>query len=117
MHYKIIDPIIATLSGGMVAFAAARAVPEDFGLLPGMLAGGFCGMVLQFVLTFLLMPFLGAFEVMIPLSLIGMAVGMMGGMTAAWGGIPVFGITWAGAVSGLFISAIIHYCNRSLTRS
>ncbi|MFQ5672329.1 MAG: hypothetical protein ACE5G9_04485 [Nitrospinales bacterium] len=115
VNYKIIDPLIATLSGGFVAFAVARMVPDGFSLLPGMLAGGFCGMALQLVLMFLLMPFLGAFEVMIPLSLIGMTVGMMSGMMAAWGGIAVFGIAWAGAVAGLLVSAVIHYCNRRLT--
>ncbi len=80
-----------------------------------MLVGGLIGMVLQFIITMILMPFFGAFEVMIPLSLIGMPAGMMGAMCQ-----PVFGVTYfdvliIGELYGLLIAYLVYRSNLSLT--
>lgn len=73
-------------------------------------------MVLKFVLLLLLAPFFGAFEVMIPLSIIAMSVGMISGMAAAEGSIPDECIFVTGGMIGLAVSIAIYISNKKLLR-
>lgn len=117
MNYKIIDPLIGFFSGAIVASTAAWLASPDWDMFPAMLAGGVCGMILQLFLTLLLMPFFGAFEVMIPLAIIGMLAGMGGGMAATLADVSRLFITATGGALGLAVTAWVCYSHRSLTQA
>lgn len=74
-------------------------------------------MALKFTLLILLAPFFGAFEVMIPVSLIAMIVGMGSGMAASEGSAPVWCITTIGGLTGWIVAMIIFFSNKNLLRS
>ncbi|PIP71932.1 MAG: hypothetical protein COW89_09195 [Nitrospinae bacterium CG22_combo_CG10-13_8_21_14_all_47_10] len=109
MNLKIADFFIGTFSGSLVAGVVHYLLPP---VMP-MLLGGVIGMLLVLPLKILLMPFFGAFEVMIPLGIIGMTVGMTAGAlsTLTSGNIVIA----SGGVMGFIISAIIYFSNKRLT--
>lgn len=109
MNFKITDFFIGTFSGSLVAGVVHYLLPP---VMP-MLLGGVIGMLLVLPLKILLMPFFGAFEVMIPLGIIGMTVGMAAGAlsTLTSGNIVIA----SGGVIGFIISAIIYFSNKRLT--
>ncbi len=113
MNFKLIDLTIGTLSGFIIACTVVQIIPGHWNMFAGMLAGGGIGMAFKFFLLLLLAPFFGAFEVMIPLSLIAMAVGMGAGMaaTAALSGTAVCA---AGGVIGLCVAALVLRSNEKL---
>jgi len=80
-----------------------------------MLLGGLIGMVLVLPLKFLLMPFFGAFEVVIPLGIIGMGVGMTAGMLSAIPNISGYTVIAWGDLAGLMVALIIYFSNQRLT--
>lgn len=82
-----------------------------------MIVGGFIGMSLMLVLMLILMPFFGAFEVMIPLHINGMLVGMSAGMLSTLPSMLLYEITLGGAVIGFFVSIYIYFSNKVLTQS
>ncbi|MFQ5717855.1 MAG: hypothetical protein ACE5GQ_12255, partial [Nitrospinales bacterium] len=86
------------------------------GMLLGMLAGGLIGMAAQFILMIPLMILFGAFEVMIPLGLIAMPAGMVGGMAATQAQIPDYCAASAGGALGFVIAAIVSYSNQKSTQ-
>ncbi len=114
MNFKVIDLIIGVFSGILIAFAVCRIVPAHWNMLAGMFAGGVIGMALKFALLILLAPFFGAFEVMIPLSIIAMIVGMTSGMAVSHGGIPQALIASGGGTIGFAIAVLIYYSNKKL---
>jgi len=114
MNFKVIDLLIGAFSGILIAFAVCRIVPAHWNMLAGMIAGGIVGMSLKFALLILLAPFFGAFEVMIPLSLIAMVVGMSGGMAAAHGSVAHGWIVGAGGVTGFIVAVVIYQSNKKL---
>ena len=69
-------------------------------------------MGISFFLTLLLMPFFGAFEVMIPLHIIGMLTGMMVGMALTLGSTPTFCLTTLGGLTGITVAIIIYFSNK-----
>lgn len=115
-RFKIFDPIIGALAGGCIAFAVSQLVPAHWNLFAGMIVGSVAGMTLKFVLMIPLIPFFGAFQVMIPLSIIGMLTGMLGGMAAAMGSVPDSWITAGGATLGLAVSALVLLSDKNLTQ-
>jgi predicted branched-subunit amino acid permease len=117
MNFKIVDPLIGVFSGALVACVAAQVVPANWNMFAGMLAGMVCGMVLKFPLAFLLMPWFGSFEVMIPLAIIAMTAGMLGGMAAGMTTVSSGWTALAGGMAGLIITAIVARSNRKLTRA
>jgi hypothetical protein len=117
MNYKIIDHATAAIVGGMTAVAVAGLTPASWPMFWGMVAGMFAGMLIDMVLALLLMPFLGAFEVMIPLHLVGMFAGMLGGMATAWPNTPWHCLAGGGALTGLAIAYLIGRLNIKLTRA
>ena len=112
MKFKISDPLVGFCAGGIIAFLVYQAVPSHWNMFAGMILGGVMGMILKFVFMIGLIPFFGAFETMIPLSIIGMTVGMTGGMAAAYGDLPLSCTTAAGAMIGLLIAVMIQISNR-----
>ncbi len=69
------------------------------------------------VLMILLMPFFGAFEVMIPLHINGMLIGMSAGMLSTLPSLSFNDIILGGGTMGFFVSLIIYLSNKRLTQS
>lgn len=115
MNFKTIDYSIGILSGIFIAFMVKRIVPEHWSMIAGMILGHVCGMILHLVLGLLLLPFFGSFEVMVPLSVIGMLVGMTGGMAATHPEIPGSWIVAAGGMMGCAVTAFVRHSNKKLT--
>ena len=116
MNFKIIDPLTGTCSGVIIAFAVSQIIPPGWNMFLAMAVGGGIGMILKFVLLLGLAPFFGAFEVMIPLSIIAMSVGMLSGMASAHGGVPDGCIFVTGGIIGLAVSMAIYFSNKKLVR-
>lgn len=116
MNFKIIDPLVGFCSGAIIAFAVCQIIPEGWNMVLAMALGGSIGMLLKFALLLLLAPFFGAFEVMIPLSIIAMSVGMLSGMAAAQGGATAECISAVGGIIGLAISTAIYFSNNKLAQ-
>ena len=117
MNFKVIDLLIVTCSGAIIAFAVSQIIPAHWNMFLAMAVGGVIGMVLKFMLLILLAPFFGAFEVMIPVSLIAMMVGMLSGISAAQGSVPVECIVAVGGVLGFTVALLIYFSNKKLLRS
>jgi predicted ATP-dependent Lon-type protease len=116
MNFKIIDPLVGFCSGAIIAFAVSQVIPEGWNMILAMAVGGSVGMLLKFIFLLLLAPFFGAFEVMIPLSIIAMSVGMLSGMAAAQGSATAECISATGGIIGLAISTAIYFSNNRLTK-
>ena len=112
MNFKIIDPLIGAGSGAAIATLVYFILPGDWNMIPCMIAGGLSGMGIAFFLTLLLMPFFGAFEVMIPLHIIGMITGMMVGMALTLGSTPTLCLTTLGGLTGITVAIIIYFSNK-----
>jgi len=112
MNFKIIDPLIGAGSGALIACAVSLIVPAGWNMFLAMAAGGGIGMGLKFILLLGLAPFFGAFEVMIPLSVIAMSVGMLSGMMS--GSVPAWCIILTGTITGLAVSSAIYFSNKKL---
>ena len=109
MILKVADFFIGTFSGALIAKVVSYISPP---FMP-MLTGGLIGMALALSLKIALMPVFGAFEVMIPVSIIGMIVGMSSGMLSnivASNIVIIFG-----ALTGFIVATIIHFSNKNLT--
>jgi hypothetical protein len=117
MNFKVIDGLIGTLSGAIIAVAVSQIIPAHWNMFLGMAVGGAIGMILKFLLMICLIPFFGAFEVMIPLSIIAMMVGMLSGMATAHGSVPGWCITATGGVLGFTVAVYIYFSNKKLLRS
>jgi hypothetical protein len=109
MNLKIADFFIGTFSGTLVAWIVSYVSPP---YIP-MLVGGVIGMFIALTLKILLMPVFGAFEVMIPLGIIGMTVGMGAGILISIA--TSYIIIISGALTGLIVASIIHFSNKRLT--
>lgn len=109
MSLKIADFFIGTFSGALVAGVVSYLSPP---FMP-MLLGGLIGMVLVVPLKIALMPFFGAFEVVIPLGIIGMTVGMSAGMLSTLTSSNI--VIATGALIGLIVATIIYFSNKRLT--
>ena len=114
VNLKIADFFIGTCSGGLVALAVYQLLSGSSNMFLAMLLGGLIGMVLVLPLKFLLMPFFGAFEVVIPLGIIGMGVGMTAGMLSAIPNISGYTVIAWGDLAGLMVALIIYFSNQRL---
>ncbi len=115
MPYKFIDLCIGLFSGAVVACGVTQMVPPDWNMFLGMLAGGASGMLIQIFLLIVFMPFFGPFEVMIPVSIICMAVGMLSGMAVTHTALSVVHIISIGGFIGLGIAFLVDRSNRKHT--
>ena len=110
MSLKIADFFIGAFCGALVAGLVSYISPP---FMP-MLLGGLIGMLLVIPLKIVLMPLFGAFEVMIPLAIIGMTVGMGAGMLSFAIVASNIVITF-GAMTGLLIATIVYFSNKRYT--
>jgi hypothetical protein len=111
---KIIDFFIGICAGGLVALVVLL-LPSPPNMFVAMILGGLTGMVLVLPLKILLMPFVGAFEVMIPLGIIGMGVGMTAAMLCTVPAVSDSMIIAWGNLVGLAVSSLIYRSNKILT--
>ena len=117
MILKTADFFIGTLSGAAMAFCIDLIIPAELNMFLGMLLGGLTGMVMMLAMMILLMPFFGAFEVMIPLHANGMLVGMTSGMLSTFPFITSNHLTILGALIGFLVSLYIYFSNKYLTQT
>lgn len=117
MILKIADFFIGPLSGALMSFCIYLVVEPELNMFLGMILGGVIGMILMLITMIALMPFFGAFEVMIPLHLNGMLVGMSAGMLSTLPSIASNQLIIGGAVIGFLVSLYIHFSNKHLTQS
>jgi len=109
MILKIADFFIGTFSGALIAKVVSYISPP---FMP-MLTGGLIGMALALSLKIALMPVFGAFEVMIPVSITGMIVGMSSGMLSNIVASNI--VITSGALTGFIVATTIHFSNKNLT--
>lgn len=108
-YFMVGDLLACALTGAAAAVLVQAAVPADWFVAFGMLAGMALGMLAGAFGGFLFTPLFGAMEVMLPASLSAMVAGMGAGMaqTMAQDASRVMdGIGWSeaalgGAVAGL----------------
>ena len=112
MNLKIADFFIGTFSGGLVALVVFLLLSSPSNMLLAMVLGGLIGMMLVLPLKILLMPFFGAFEVIIPLGIIGMGVGMTAGMLSAIPSISGYAVITWGDIAGFLVSTVIYFSNK-----
>ena len=112
MNLKIADFFIGTFSGGLVALVVYLILSSPSNMPLAMVLGGLIGMVLVLPLKILLMPFFGAFEVIIPLGIIGMGVGMTAGMLSAIPSISGYAVITWGDIAGFLVSTVIYFSNK-----
>ena len=117
MNFKIFDALVGACSGAMIAFTVSQIISSDWNMFLAMAVGGGIGLVFKFILLLLLAPFFGAFEVMIPLSVIAMSVGMSSSMMSVQGDVPNECIWITGGIIGLAVSTVIYFSNKKLVRS
>ena len=117
MILKTTDFFIGTLSGAAMAFFIDLIIPSELNMFLGMFSGGLIGMVMMLAMMILLMPFFGAFEVMIPLHANGMMVGMTSGMLSTLALVTSNHLTILGALIGFLVSLSIYFSNKYLTQS
>ncbi len=115
MNLKVADFFVGTLAGGLVALTVFLLLPDQTHMFLAMILGGLIGMVLVLPCKILLMPFIGAFEVMIPLGIIGMGVGMTAGMLSALPDISGYVVIVWGDLAGCLVATIIYFSNKRLT--
>lgn len=115
MNLKVADFFIGTISGGSVAIVVYLLLSSQPTMFIAMILGGLLGMALVLPVKIILMPFFGAFEVMIPLGLIGMGVGMTAGMLSTIPNISLLiAIAW-GDLTGFIVAGIIYFSNKHHT--
>ena len=117
MSLRIADFFIGALSGALMAFCSHIAISPSLNMLLGMILGGLIGMSLMMIWMVLLMPFFGAFEVMIPLHINAMFVGMPAGMLSTLSSLTLFDTTLAGGGIGFFITLQVYLSNKHLTQT
>ncbi len=61
------------------------------------------------------MPFFGAFEVMIPMGIIGMGVGMATGMLSHLPDLSANLVIAGGGLMGFLVSTVIYFSNKRLS--
>jgi hypothetical protein len=110
MNLKIADFFVGAFSGALVAATVSYISPP---IMP-MLLGGLIGMLLVVPLKIALMPLFGAFEVMIPLAIIGMTVGMGAGMLS-FTSVSSNIVIASGALTGLIVATIVFFSNKRYT--
>ena len=83
MFYRFTDFSIPILIAGLASVLSSSFIDLGWNMLFAMGVGMLCGMIAQIPVALILMPLLGAFEVMLPAMLAGMLSGMITGMIAS----------------------------------
>ena len=114
MNYKLADPTVQILSGTITAIISASVVPNSWNMFLGMISGNFLGMFFMFILMVPLTIVFGGFEIMIPLFLVTMSCGMVGGMLGTVEHISLNHVAFAGALVSLMIFAYVAWSDHKL---
>lgn len=114
MFFKIGDFITPVLIGGITAAAVAATVSPGASMIASMVIGMLWGMAAQAIVFLLLMPLFGAFEIMVPAMLAGMAGGMLTGMLAASGIAGRGGLIGIGMTIGVAVFGWVWWRNKAL---
>ena len=114
MFYKIgvlfVPIIIGALTAGAVALTVSPALAMPLAMIIGML----WGMAAQVLVLFLLMPLFGAFEVMVPSMMAGIAGGMVAGMLAVSWLTDITFLVIIGIAVGGIVYGWVYWGNRRL---
>lgn len=116
LSFRLGDYLAGILTGVLTALAVRIIVGPNWDMVIAMLAGMAAGMGVHLSLLVLLIPLLGAFEVMIPGGIIGMYGGMLFGMRDAMQQ-NIISLNQALVVGGLFgfvVVFVIRWWNRQL---
>ena len=116
LAFRLGDYLAGILTGVLTALAVRAIVGPNWDMVMAMLAGMAVGMGVHLSVLVLLVPLLGAFEVMIPGGIIGMYGGMLFGMRDAMQH-NVISLSQALAVGGFFgfvVVFVIRWWNRQL---
>lgn len=114
--FRLGDYLAGILTGVLTALAVRVIVGPNWDMVLVMLVGMAVGMGVHLSLLLLLIPLLGAFEVMMPGAIIGMYGGMLFGMRDAMQQ-HIISLNQALAVGGLFgfvVVFVIRWWNRRL---
>jgi fucose 4-O-acetylase-like acetyltransferase len=114
MKYQLVDPTVQILSGTITAVISASVVQNSWNMFFGMILGNFIGMFFMIILMIPLTVVFGGFEIMIPLFLITMSCGMVGGMLGTVEGISLNQIAVTGALVSLIIFAYVAWSDHKL---
>ena len=117
MILKIADFFIGTFSGAAMASFIYVVIEPGLNMFLAMVLGAMIGMGMMLVMMLLLMPFFGAFEVMIPLHLNAMFVGMSSGMISTLPSVTLNQLAMGGAIVGLIVALFIYFSNETLTQA
>jgi hypothetical protein len=116
MWFTIGDYTAGIIIGILTTLAVRLCVAPGMDMVLAMVLGMGVGMVVHLLIGFMLAPLLGAFEVMMPGSLIGMYGGMLfamrDSMAHAWS--PTGAAVLAGGVFGAVVVAGVKTYNRIL---
>jgi len=116
LSFRLGDYLAGILTGVLTALAVRAIVGPNWDMVLAMLAGMGAGIGVHLSLFVLLIPLLGAFEVMIPGGIIGMYGGMLFGMRDAMQQ-DVISLDQALTVGGLFgfvVVFVIRWWDRQL---
>lgn len=114
MKYKFIDPAVQTISGTITAVVTAAIVQNSWNMFLGMIFGDIVGMFFMIILMVPLTVIFGGFEVMIPLFLVTMSCGMVGGMLGTIEHISLDQVAFTGAIISLIIFAYVAWSDHKL---
>jgi len=114
MKYKLADPTVQILSGTITAIVSATAVSSSWNMFLGMILGNFIGMFFMIILMIPLTVVFGGFEIMIPLFLVTMSCGMVGGMLGTVEQVSLNHVTLIGAFVSLVIFSYVSWSDHKL---
>ncbi len=114
MKYSLIDPLVQTVSGIITASVSAAIVQTSWNMFAGMILGEIFGMLFMLILMIPLTAIFGGFEIMIPLFLITMSCGMVGGMLGTFSQISIYQTAFIGAVISLLIYSYVAWSDHKL---
>jgi hypothetical protein len=114
MKYQLVDPTVQILSGTITAVVSASVVQNSWNMFLGMILGDIIGMIFMIILMIPLTVIFGGFEIMIPLFLVTMSCGMVGGMLGTVEHISLNQVAITGALVSLMIFAYVAWSDQKL---
>jgi hypothetical protein len=114
MKYQLVDPTVQTLAGIITAVISASVVQSSWNMFLGMILGNFIGMFFMIILMVPLTIVFGGFEIMVPLFLVTMLCGMIGGMLGTIESISLNQVAVTGALVSLLIFVYVAWSDHKL---
>ncbi len=103
MFFKIGDIVSPIIIAEITAFAVLLSIAPGGSMIGAMIVGMLWGMAAQIFVLLVLMPLLGAFEVMVPSMLAGILSGMVSGHLAVYPSTDATTILGGGILIGLLV--------------